>query len=400
MAFKNTQQYSLFDSINLPCGVTLKNRIAKAAMSDSLGDGTGRPTEIQEKLYHHWAMGGSALSIIGEVQGNNLFAEKPGNLLLNRHSSLESFKNLVQKGAQNNCHLWVQLGHAGALSYPLTSTPKGPSAIDLPELKCAELARNEIEALPDEFAQTAKLAKSLGFGGVEIHAAHGFLISQFLSPLFNKRKDEYGGGIASRMLLLMQVIKAVRASVGTYFPIGVKLNSSDLLEGGLTQNDSLSVISALDKSDIDLIDISGGTYFPHAKSASDSAARGAYFIDFAKKARALTTKPLMATGGFKTYTQAQDAIESGVIDIVGIARALVLEPNLPNLWKKGQIEDVLFPTFDNPPEGGVTAWYTMQLTNIGKDNPNMPCSDLSQVIKTYENRDLERAKIWNNYFNK
>lgn len=187
------QHGDLFEPLTLPCGVTLKNRIAKSAMSDSLGDGTGHPTPEQISLYQRWAGGGLAVSIIGEVQGSSRYAEKPGNLVLNEDSDLGRFRKLAQQGGENDTLLWLQLGHAGALAYVPTSAPKGPSVLNLPELQCSELTIDEISQLPLEFANTARLAQQAGFGGVQIHAAHGFLLSQFLSPLFNKRSDDYGG---------------------------------------------------------------------------------------------------------------------------------------------------------------------------------------------------------------
>lgn len=335
----------LFDPLKLPCGVTLKNRVAKSAMSDSLGDGTGHPTPEQIRLYQRWAEGGLAVSIIGEVQGNAGYAEKPGNLVLNESSDLDRFRKLAQHGGENDTMLWLQLGHAGALAYPPTSIPKGPSALDLPGLSCAEMAIAEIRQLPSAFAKIARLAQQAGFGGVQIHAAHGFLLSQFLSPLFNKRSDEYGGSIANRMRLMLETIETTRVAVGPDFPIAVKLNSSDQLEGGFDELGALEVVAALDRSSVDLIDISGGTYFPGAKAASDGASHGPYFIEFAKRARAVTTKPLMLTGGFKTHAQAEDAVASGAVDMVGLARALVLEPSLPNFWKVKQKPEPDFPKF-------------------------------------------------------
>ncbi len=392
------QRGILFEPLKLPCGVSLKNRIAKSAMSDSLGDGTGHPTAEQIRLYQRWAGGGVAVSIIGEVQGNAGYAEKPGNLVLNETSDLNRFRELAQQGGENGTKLWLQLGHAGALAYAPTSTPKGPSALDLPGLRCAELTIDEIHQLPSEFARTARLARQVGFGGVQVHAAHGFLLSQFLSPLFNKRSDEYGGAIANRMRLLLEVIEAARAAVGLDFPIAVKLNSSDQLEGGFDDEDALEVVAALDRSSVDLIDISGGTYFPGAKSASDGAGRGPYFIEFAKRARALTTKPLMLTGGFKTRSQAEDAVASGAVDVVGLARALVLEPSLPDLWKADQKPEPVFPRFSHAPEGGITAWYTMRLTEIGADKETQVFGDLGQAIRDYETRDKTRTEVWLRHF--
>jgi len=388
----------LFDPVTLPCGVTLKNRIAKSAMSDSLGDGTGHPTTEQKRLYQRWAEGGLALSIIGEVQATSDYAEKPGNLVLNEMSNIARFRDLAQLGTEKGSLLVLQLGHAGALAYAPTSIPKGPSALDLPGLKCGELSKDEIQQIPLEFARTARLAQQAGFGGVQIHAAHGFLLSQFLSPLFNKRNDEYGGDIANRMRLLMESIEATRASVGADYPIAVKLNSSDQLEGGFQEEDALRVVAALDQSSVDLIDISGGTYFPGAKSASDGAGRGPYFFEFAKRARELTNKPLMLTGGFKTREQAENAVSNGVVDIVGLARLLVLEPTLPDLWRTDQKPQPAFPRFADAPQGGITAWYTMRLTEIAEDKEKPEFSDLAHAIRNYEERDSTRTKIWLGHF--
>jgi 2,4-dienoyl-CoA reductase-like NADH-dependent reductase (Old Yellow Enzyme family) len=392
------QHEVLFETLELPCGVILKNRIAKSAMSDSLGDGTGHPTAQQNHLYQRWADGGVALSIIGEVQPSPRYAEKPGNLVLNGNSDLSKFQALAEHGRKNGAQLWLQLGHAGALAYAPISDPKGPSALDLRDLRCEGMSLDEIHQTPTDFAKTAKLAKKAGFGGVQIHAAHGFLLSQFLSPLFNKRSDDYGGTIANRMKLLLQSIEATREAVGPDFPIAVKLNSSDQLIGGLAEDDALEVVAALDASSVDLIDISGGTYFPGAKAASDGAGRGPYFIEFAKRARTKTSKPLMLTGGFKTRAQAEDAVASGVVDVIGLARALALEPSLPNLWMASEMPEPVFPRFSDAPEGGITAWYTMRLTEIGADKETNEVGDLSQAILEYEVRDAKRTEIWSRHF--
>jgi len=388
----------LFRPLELPSGVILKNRIAKSAMSDSLGDGTGHPTKAQNWLYRRWAEGGVGISIIGEVQAQPGYAEKPGNLVLNNNADLDRFRALARQGSVKGSSLWLQLGHAGALAYAPTSAPKGPSALDLPGLKCAALTTDEIRQVPAQFARTAKLAEQAGFGGVQIHAAHGFLLSQFLSPLFNKRRDEYGGSIANRMRLLLETIGAVRAAVGPGFVVAVKLNATDQLEGGLSEDDALAVVAALDQTKIDLIDISGGTYFPGAKAASDGAGGGPYFMNFAKRARKFTTKPLMLTGGFKARAQAEEALNSGVIDIVGLARALVIEPALPAIWQRDDPFDPVFPRFDHAPVGGITAWYTMRLTALAGRMEMPEFDDLDQVLSAYEARDADRARIWLRHF--
>lgn len=390
----STSNDALFQPLQLPCGVILQNRIVKSAMSDSLGDGRGNPGDAQLRLYERWADGGVAASIIGEVQGTPDFAEKPGNLVLRADSDHLRFEMLARRGSTRGTQLWLQLGHAGAMAYPATSSPKGPSAIDIPGLNCVALTLDEVQALPAEFAKTARLAQRLGFGGVELHAAHGFLLSQLLSPLFNKRTDAYGGSIASRMRLLLEVVEEVRGAVDPEFVVALKLNATDQLEGGFDEKDSLAVISALDGTGIDLIDISGGTYFPGAKSASDGAGSGPYFVDFASHARKHTSKPLMVTGGFKTRQQAVDAISSGGVDIVGVARALALDPALPQSWRTESAVDPTFPRFSSPPAGGITAWYTMRLTQIAEDRETGEAPDLEAAVREYDERDKSRVAMW------
>jgi len=197
---------------------------------------------------------------------------------------------------------------------------------------------------------------------------------------------------------LLEVVDEVRSAVGPRFPVAVKLNATDQLEGGFEQDDALAVISALDGTQIDLIDISGGTYFPGAKSASDGASVGPYFTEFAKNARRRTKKPLMVTGGFKTLQQAVAAVSAGGADVVGLARALVLDPALPTGWQTGTAGDPTFPRFASPPEGGITAWYTMRLTQLAEDRETTEVPDLMAVAKAYEERDIGRIEKWKKQF--
>lgn len=258
----------------------------------------------------------------------------------------EALQDLARRGSINDAHLWPQLGHAGALSYLPISKPKGPSALDLAELQCEGMSIADIEALPTMYANAALIAKEAGFGGVQIHAGHGFLLSQFLSPLFNRRTDEYGGSIEGRFRVVREVIETVRKAVGNAFPIGIKINSTDQLEGGLTEEDAMEMIGIIDQTSIDLIDISGGTYFPGASASSDSSSgSGPYFIEFAKRAKQITTIPIMATGGFKTRQQAVDAIASGAVDMVSIGRAMALNCSLANDWLSIEGDDPKLPRF-------------------------------------------------------
>lgn len=383
----------------LPCGLVLKNRIIKSAMSDSLGDGQGNATPAQARLYVRWAEGGVALSLIGEVQADPRYPEKPGNLVLGPDTDRAALRNLALKGQANTAHLWPQLGHAGALSYAPVSAPKGPSPLDLDGLHCAGFSVEDIEALPAQYARAAKIAVEAGFTGVQIHAGHGFLLSQFLSPLFNHRTDCYGGKIGNRFRLIGMIIDAVREAVGARAAVGIKMNATDQLEGGLTQEDALEVVRLLDQTSVDLIEVSGGTYFPGAPSSSDStSATGPYFLEFCKAARKATKIPLCVTGGFKTRTQAIAALESGDVDAVGIARGLVVMPDLAAHWVAGNGPDPSFPRFSQTVPGGVTAWYSMRLTALSGDREDHFDFDLSEALQVYDARDQARCHLWNARF--
>lgn len=390
---------ALGQPLNLPCGVRLKSRLVKSAMSDSLGDGVGNPTEMQMRLYERWAEGGAALSLIGEVQGSPHYPEKPGNLVLVPDADMGAMRALAKCGSAKDAQIWPQLGHAGALAHFPISHPKGPSPLDVEGLRCDGMSLEDIHELPGAYARAATLAQEAGFGGVQIHAGHGFLFSQFLSPLFNRRPDTYGGSVEGRFRVIGEVIKAVRKAVGVSFPIGIKINATDKVMGGLTEDDALHVVRLLDQTSIDLIDVSGGTYFPGAASSSEgSSSSGPYFIDFARRAQEATSIPIMLTGGFVTRDQAVAALEGGSADAVSLARAMVLNPSLPNAWLSDAGGDPEFPIFDAPPRGGVTAWYSMRLTALGEDTESRFDLSPAAALEAYEARDAERCERWRRRF--
>ena len=398
-ARRRTSHHVLRSSLDLPCGAVLKNRLAKSAMSDSLGNGEGDPTEAQARLYERWAEGGTAVSIIGEVQGDPRFPEKPGNLVFGANSDRRAMETLVNRAVIEDAHLWPQLGHAGALSHQPISQAKGPSAIDMPGLRCAGMSVEEVQELPGMYARTAGFAKSAGFSGIHVHAGHGFLLSQFLSPLFNRRDDGYGGSVEARCRIVLRIVDEVRRAVGPSYPIGIKINSTDKLEGGLTEDDALEVVRLIGQTSVDLIDISGGTYFPGAKASSDGVSdSGPYFLDFARRAKGTTNVPIMLTGGFERREQAVDAVASGAVDMVSLARGMVLNPQLAKFWLTEDGGDPEFPIFEDPPRGGVTAWYTMRLTALGEDREHTFSLDPRSALRAYEERDAQRCIKWREKF--
>lgn len=382
--------------LQLRCGVRLKNRLVKAAMSDSLGDGAGGPTDAQIALYGRWVTGGAALSVIGEVQVDPRYPEKPGNLVLDGSVDSRRLRRMSTLADAASAHIWPQLGHAGALSDRRVSDPVGPSPLELGGASCREITVAEIEALPGRFAGAARRAIELGFTGVEIHAAHGFLLSEFLSPLFNRRRDAFGGSIEGRSRLLLSILQRVRQAVGPHRAIGVKINATDEVEGGLGEPDALVAIEILDQCGVDVIDISGGTYFPGSPSNSDRPAEGPYYADFAVQARQVTTAALMLTGGIKTSSHAISLRENGV-DLLGLARAMVLNPDLPNDWL-GMGGNPTFPVFVSTPPGGVTAWYTMRLTAIARGQESSFDPSPESALNQVDFRDEGRVSGWNSRF--
>ena len=276
----------------------------------------------------------------------------------------------------------MQLNHPGKQSPKmLNKAPVSPSAVPFRKELQAMFATpralevSEIEEIIQRFASSAAIAEKAGFSGVQIHGAHGYLVSQFLSPHHNVREDEWGGSPENRMRFVVEVYKAIRAATGGQFSVGIKLNSADFQRGGFTEEESLGVIETLADLSIDLVEISGGNYEnpAMAKGAKASTvAREAYFLEFAEKVRKRVDVPLMVTGGFRTESGMAEAVASGATDLVGLARPLAVEPDFP----KGIMAGKAFTSSVKPIRTGIrmiddmalmeVSWYTRQLGRMGK----------------------------------
>ena len=346
--------------LTLPNGVTLKNRIAKAAMTEGLGDDHNRATERHAVIYRRWAEGGAGMLLTGNVMVDARYLERPGNVVIDGPQSDEQMTRLRQWSSaarEGGADIWMQLSHAGRQSPKIVATePVAPSAVELglpggTFAKPRALNIHEIEAIIQKFVYAASIAKQAGFTGVQIHAAHGYLISEFLNPLVNQRDDEWGGSLSNRARLLLRVIIEVRAQVGSGFPVSVKLNSSDFQKGGFGPKDSLQVAEWLNDADIDLLEISGGSYEQPAmmdiegmearheeEKRESTRAREAYFLTYAEKIRKVAKMPLMVTGGFRSAAGMEEAITSGACDICGIARPLCVDPAVPAKLISGEME--------------------------------------------------------------
>lgn len=385
----STPDAVLNDPLTLPCGATLKNRLCKSAMSENLAGVDHRPTPYHETLYETWARGGTGLCITGNVMVDRKALGEPRNVVMEEGDDLEAFARWAAAGTRNQAHLWVQLNHPGKQSpASLSPEPSAPSAIPFSGAlqkffnPPRALSEGEITDIIGRFAKAAGMAKEAGFTGVQIHGAHGYLVSQFLSPHHNQRTDDWGGPLENRMRFVMEIYRAIRAAVGSAFPVGVKLNSSDFMRGGFTEEESFAVAEALGAEGVDLIEISGGTYERPAmtgRTGKDQSREGeAYFLSYAEGIRRRVRTPLMITGGFRTARVMAQAVAEGRIDMVGLARPLAIDPDMPNKIFAG--EDYVSPI--KPITTGVQmidkmaileiTWYEQQMKYLAKGKPTRP----------------------------
>lgn len=374
----------LCQPLKLACGVELPNRLAKSAMSEQLGSLENSPTEGLIRLYKRWASGGAGLIVTGNVMIDRTALIEPRNVVIENEHDLPMLSEWANAGKANGAQIWMQINHPGRQSPRfLSPKPVAPSSVPLQVVKNAfakprALTESEIEHLIERYAYTAAGAKKAGFTGVQIHAAHGYLISQFLSPITNQRTDAWGGTPQKRMRFVLEIFHAMRDSVGRDFPIGIKLNSADFQRGGFSEEESMDVVRALERKGIDLIEISGGTYeklmmvgaqsVPQKESTRQ---REAYFLEYVRKVRETIRTPIMLTGGFRSAAAMAAAIEEGSVDIIGLARPLAVEPDLPVRL----LTDRASRSIVRPLRTGVKAidqlglielvWYTQQLQRMG-----------------------------------
>ncbi|MGL1886497.1 MAG: NADH oxidase [Reichenbachiella sp.] len=366
------------DSLRLPCGVVLKNRLAKAAMTERFSYSDLKPNKKHYALYETWANEGAGLLITGNVMVDRTHLESAGNVY-GRLDALPQLEKWANMAALNETQCWVQLSHSGRQTNILNNLyPKSASDVKLKKLgffaKPKALKSNEIEIIIKKFIGAALVCQEAGFSGVQVHAAHGYLISQFLSPVTNLRNDEWGGTIENRSRLLISVVKGIREKVGPNFAISVKLNSSDFQKGGFDEKDSLCVISQLEKLGIDLLEISGGTYekvefFMAEDKRASTKAREAYFMDFADKVKAHSKLPLMVTGGISSLGFCNDSLRKGELDVIGMGRPFLLYDNFASRFLSGEItpkrklNKTGIKSLDDMAEAG---FYNLVLDRMGK----------------------------------
>ncbi|MEO0323324.1 MAG: NADH:flavin oxidoreductase/NADH oxidase family protein [Myxococcota bacterium] len=382
----------LAEPLTLPCGHVIPNRLVKAAMSEVLADAGGSPSEALSRLYERWARGGAGLLLTGNVIFDARGRTEPDNVVLPGGRAHEAeLARWVERTHAAGSQLWMQISHAGRqASNQVVERPVAPSPVGVkgfgPLFRVpAELEADEIERLADGYALTAETAQRAGFAGVQIHGAHGYLVSQFLSPRTNLRRDAWGGTPEKNRRFLLEIVRRTRARVGSAFPIAVKLNSADFQRGGFSEEESLAVVEALAEEGIDLLEVSGGNYESPAMTGlttregelrASTAAREAYFLSYAEAVRARTSVPIMLTGGLRSAEAMAEVVASGAAQLIGIARPLCTEPDLPRELLSGEKTE----SAHRMPRVGVKAadsmlqiyWYRRQIHRLAAGKEPAP----------------------------
>ncbi len=376
----------------LPCGAKLQNRIAKSAMSENLSPKHHGPTPKLIHAYRRWVEGGAGLLITGNVMVDARAIGEPGNVIVEDKKDFKRLQEWASVTQGTGVHLWPQINHPGrqAIGF-INKEVVAPSAVRTKVKglsgmfkKPRALTEPEILDLIDRFGNTAAILQEAGFTGVQIHGAHGYLVSQFLSPLVNQRKDQWGGSLKNRSRFVLEIYRNIRKKVGKEFPVGIKINSADFQRGGFTEEESMEVVRLLGGEGMDLIEVSGGSYESPAMIGTEqkesTKEREAYFLEYIEKVRRLLKTPLMLTGGFRTVSMMEKALAKGELDVVGIARPFTLYPDLPNRILSGELTYLDLPmpktgfkVLDNSGFLDIK-WHEIHIQKLGegkKPNPNL-----------------------------
>jgi len=336
----------LFETASIN-SMTLKNRFVRSATWVGLANQDGSCTQRLIDLTTKLAEGEVGLIISGFTfvsQDGHVDSSQMG---IHNGDLLKGLSEMTEAVHQAGGTLAVQLMHGGLFADPqltgqealgpsVMATEKGPMG--------REMTHAEIRLIVDGFRDGAIRAKKAGFDGIQIHAAHGFLLSQFLSPFFNKREDEYGGSIENRSRIVLEVVQSVREAVGEGFPVLVKINTEDYLEGGFDVDDMLQAAGMLEKSGVDAVELSGGTVLAMLMGNPDNSfspvgKRGVYYEEAAIRYKEQIGLPLILVGGIRSYEESQRLVDEGTADYVSLCRPLIREPDLIKRWKSGDTRE-------------------------------------------------------------
>ncbi len=332
----------LFETTTIK-SMSLTNRFVRSATWEGMAKEDGSCPRKLTDLMVRLAKGG-----VGLIITSHAYVSREGQA---RHwqlgiysdelvSGLAAIADAVHKAGGK---IAVQLAHAGCHADPnLTGQmPLGPSSMNGEGVpNCLEMTGNDFQMVAKAFGKAAVRAQAAGFDGVQIHAAHGYLLSQFLSPFYNRRNDQYGGSVENRARLLLEVAHNIRDKVGDRFPVMVKMNSEDFVTGGLTVEEMLGVASILESAGIDAIELSGGTrysgdYMWARPGRLNTEKMEVYYLEAARKFKERVSVPLMLVGGIRSYAVAERIVKEGIADYVSLSRPLIREPDLVNRWRSG-----------------------------------------------------------------
>ena len=418
----------LAQPLRLPCGVTLPNRIVKAALSEGLATSSNNPDERLFTLYRRWSEGGAGLLLTGNAMVSRNHLDRPGNVVIDGKEDRQALAQWAKAGRVGGNELWMQINHTGRQTGRyFNPEPMSPSdvAVDLGDYfaKPRPMTEEQIVDVIGRLGRAAAVAREAGFTGVQLHGAHGYLTSQFLSPRTNQRTDAWGGSLQNRARFLLETLRAMRASVGADFPVGVKLNSADFQKGGFNFDECLQVVRWLNDESIDLLEVSGGTYeqMSMAGEGKDEDGRSpvkestrqreAYFLEYADAIRQVAKMPLMVTGGFRTRTGMESALRSGATDLVGLGRPLCVEPDLPRRLLSRQTDSALgyerrldselhlVPKVDaegKPQFVTTLIWFNHQIVVLGDGRDAEPDLPLVDGLTSVVNYDTAKIVAWEN----
>ncbi len=330
----------------------LPNRLLRSATAESMAYPDGRPRPELQDLYRQLAEGGVGLVITGHMYTHPSGKAHPEMTGIHSDELIPDLTALASAVHAAGGLVAVQINHGGMqCSRQTVSQPIAPSTLDLPFLRrpAREMTPEEIAMLVQAYADAARRAREAGFDAVQLHAAHGYLINQFLSPLTNQRRDDWGApasadpqaALEGRMRFLREVSQACRRQVGPNYPLLIKLGIRDGVEGGLSAEEGMRITAALEEMGLDAIEISGGIGGDepfNTRPAIRSQAEEAYFRPLASRARQHTALPIALVGGLRSRSVMEDVLQSGDADFISLCRPLICQPDLPAQLREGRVD--------------------------------------------------------------
>lgn len=405
----------LSDPLTLPCGLTLPNRIVKAAMTEALADGDNNPTQRLDRLYEQFAAGGPGMLLTGNVMVDRRHLERARNVVVDGATDRTALRRYA--AACVSVPTIVQVSHPGRQTTRVVQPrPVGPSraaAVGMAGLfaKPRGLTLAEIADLRRRFVDAGRSVVDAGFAGVQVHAAHGYLLSTFLSPVLNQRQDAYGVDLFGRARLLLEIVADLREALPASAAVGVKVNSRDTGEHSAEAVEALvSVAGWLQTAGADFVEVSGGSYESPALLGLDRPAGGsggeatseAYFNDAAAAVARETLVPVLLTGGFRTRAAMESTLASGTAALIGVGRPLAIDPTLARKLLDGDVDELPRPA---PRIGGPkqvqqllgaaanSGWHRFQMERLGVGRAPVRRLPAALAVADYVLRDGAQALV-------